>query len=110
MPTIVPGDNITLKKEVNIKGSVCIAKPLPEEKIKLVIERLNILGDGQILTIKKRGGNIIMSNTMDLENRQEITEILKPFMKEQFGEINIQYEDGKVVNAKRTARKKYDID
>lgn len=110
MPTIVPGDNITLKKEVNIKGSVCIAKPLPEEKIKLVIERLNILGDGQILTIKKRGDNIIMSNTMDLENRQEITEILKPFMKEQFGEINIQYEDGKVVNAKRTARKKYDID
>lgn len=87
-----------------------MAKPLSKDKIKLVIDRLNILGDGQILTIKKYGDNITMSDTVDLENRQEITEMLKPFMKEKFGEINIQYEDGKVVNAKRTARKKYSID
>ena len=110
MPTIIPGDNITLKKEAHIKGTVCIAKPLHRDKIKLVIDSLNILGDGQILTIKKYGDNITMSDTVDLENRQEITEMLKPFMKEKFGEINIQYEDGKVVNAKRTARKKYRID
>lgn len=110
MPTIIPGDNITLKKEAHIKGAVCVAKPLSKDKIKLVIDRLNILGDGQILTIKKYGDNITMSDTVDLENRQEITEMLKPFMKEKFGEINIQYEDGKVVNAKRTARKKYSID
>lgn len=110
MPTIIPGDNITLKKEAHIKGAVCVAKPLSKDKIKLVIDRLNILGDGQILTIKKYGDNIAMSDTVDLENKQEITEILKPFMKEKFGEINIQYEDGKVVNAKRTARKKYSID
>ena len=51
-----------------------------------------------------------MSETTELNNNKEITEILKPFMNEQFGEINIRYEDGKVVKANRTTRKKYDND
>ena len=111
MPKIASNNNnFSIKKEASITGAVCIAKPLSEDNIKRVIDRLNILGDGGVLTIRKEGNKIFMNETTELNDKKEITEILKPFMNEQFGEINIQYEDGKVVNAKRTARKKYSID
>ena len=111
MPKIASNDNnFSIKKEASIAGSVCIAKPLSEDNIKRVIDRLSILGDGGVLTIRKEGNKVFMNETTELNDKKEITEILKPFMNEQFGEINIQYEDGKVVKANKKKKKKYNND